>query len=111
LKEKSAPSEHHSSACSRCKDSDSDEKSPKKNEIIDEESSGIRKISLSECKQITDTGLVYLSHITSLRAISLESCCHVTDAGLKMILYHCKDLEDLNISGTQATRAILEYIT
>lgn len=53
----------------------------------------LRELSLSDCEQITDAGLVHLRSLASLQKLELHSCDRITDAGVKSIrqaLPNCK---------------------
>ncbi|KAI8512354.1 F-box/LRR-repeat protein 16 [Branchiostoma belcheri] len=51
-----------------------------------------------ECVRITDTGLGFLSTMTSLTALYLRWCCQVQDFGLQHI-YSMKKLRVLSLAG------------
>jgi len=48
--------------------------------------------------------------MTNLRSLSLQSCHHITDKGVCWLLERCKDLEEINLGGTQITTKTLEFI-
>lgn len=72
---------------------------------------GLRKITLSECKQVTDKGIAMLAKIPELKSLSLLSCHHVTDKGVCWLLEKCKEIEELNLGGTQITSRTLDFIS
>jgi hypothetical protein len=71
---------------------------------------GLKKISLSECKQVTDRGLKQIAKMTNLRSLSLQSCHHVTDKGVRYLLERCHELEEINLGGTQITMKTIDFI-
>lgn len=64
---------------------------------------GLQVISLAECKNVTDAGMIHLKNLKFLSKVILLGCMSIKDAGVKEIALHTKYLEDLDIGGTNVT--------
>ena len=60
-------------------------------------------ISLSECRQITDTGIGKLSKCTMLRKISFLGCGNLKDQGVIALAKSLQYLEDIDVGSTNIT--------
>jgi hypothetical protein len=65
---------------------------------------GLEKLSLGECRQITDQGLGYLRKLGRLKELNLLGCYSITDEGLRVMTTGATQLTRLNLSGTCITR-------
>jgi len=68
-------------------------------------------LDLSAC-EITDDGLEYLStarHNRSLRKLVLSECKYISSTGVCRVLERCTGLQQLDLKGTNVTRAILSF--
>jgi len=71
---------------------------------------GITKITLSECKEISDKGVKALGKLRNLKYLSLLGCHNVGDKGVCRILSKCSNLIDLDVGGTNITMKTIQYI-
>lgn len=71
---------------------------------------GLRKLSLAECRQITDQGVGYLRKLKQLSELNLLGCYSLTDNGLGAMMSGATAIERLNISGSCVTRDGLQLI-
>ena len=75
----------------------------------------LRSLRLSECKQVSDVGILQLSnHCTGLETLDLsrsELAFKITDVSLLALGERCHELTDLNLSGcTFLTDAGLDWL-
>lgn len=68
------------------------------------------KITLSECKLITDKGVKRIAKLASLKFLSLSGCHYVTDKSACYVLKKCKNLEAIDLSGTSITTTTTDFI-
>lgn len=68
------------------------------------------KITLSECKLITDKGVKRIGKLKNLKFLSLSGCHYVTDKGACHVLNKCKNLEVIDLSGTKITTKTIDHI-
>ncbi|KAM0323928.1 hypothetical protein ACHAQA_008509 [Verticillium albo-atrum] len=60
----------------------------------------IERLTLTNCRNLTDLGLVPLvENATALLALDVSGDEHITDASIRTIAEYCKRLQGLNISG------------
>jgi F-box/leucine-rich repeat protein 14 len=57
----------------------------------------LTELDISNCVQVTDTGLMHLRQLTSLRALLLYFSDHITLAGLQALLPYVPSLSRLNV--------------
>ena len=60
-------------------------------------------LSLSECRNLSDTGVAKLSQLKYLRKLDLLGCSKIEDEGLRSIGKHFKFIQDLDLGGTSIT--------
>ena len=62
----------------------------------------VERLTLTNCKQITDTGLIALvENSASLLAIDISNDRNITEQSIIAMAEHCKRLQGLNISGCE----------
>ena len=72
----------------------------------------LQSLSLSYCREITDTGVITISeHCTNLKSLNLGDCCEITDASIISISTHCTELQLLNLENCQITDACIISIS
>ena len=60
--------------------------------------SRLQKISLGDCRDITDAGLIAVSeHCPNLQVIDVYNCSQITDTGIISISTHCTRLQSLTL--------------
>mmetsp|Transcript_32646 Transcript_32646/g.31860 ORF Transcript_32646/g.31860 Transcript_32646/m.31860 type:complete len:133 (-) Transcript_32646:636-1034(-) len=64
---------------------------------------GLEVISLSECRNIFDTGVGYLGNLKYLNKVVLLGCANIKDEGIKELAHKLKYLEYIDIGGTLIT--------
>lgn len=58
---------------------------------------GLRKLSLSTCKKLTDISLMQFK-LPELKYLNLRNLDRITELGIDVITTHCHAMEDLNLS-------------
>lgn len=71
---------------------------------------GLWKLSISECRLVTDQGVGVLRKLKQLADLSILGCYSVTDEGLRHLLRGSKCFKQLNLSGTYITPETLLLI-
>jgi len=69
-------------------------------------------LDLSACENLTDDGLEYLAtarHNRALRKLVLSECKYISSTGVCRVLERCTGLQQLDLKGTNVTRAILSF--
>jgi F-box and leucine-rich repeat protein GRR1 len=62
--------------------------------------SRVERLTLTNCRGLTDTGLIALvENSSSLLALDISNDKHITERSINAIASHCKRLQGLNISG------------
>ncbi|PNP47931.1 hypothetical protein TGAMA5MH_00983 [Trichoderma gamsii] len=62
--------------------------------------SRVERLTLTNCRGLTDTGLIALvENSSSLLALDISNDKHITEQSINAIASHCKRLQGLNISG------------
>jgi len=64
---------------------------------------GLQVLSLAECRNLSDSGIVKLKELKYLRKLNLLGCTKVEDEGLKHISAQFKFMEELDLGGTNIT--------
>jgi len=65
---------------------------------IAEHCTGLESLSLSDCREITDSGVITISeHCTGLQTLNLQGCHQITDASIISISTYCTGLQSLNL--------------
>lgn len=65
---------------------------------------GLRKLSLSECRTIQNTGLSYLRKLKRLEELNILGCYSITDEGISNLVSKSKNFKKFNLSGTYVSR-------
>ncbi|EGR44724.1 uncharacterized protein TRIREDRAFT_27384, partial [Trichoderma reesei QM6a] len=64
--------------------------------------SRVERLTLTNCRGLTDTGLIALvENSSSLLALDISNDKHITERSINAIAKHCKRLQGLNISGCE----------
>ena len=71
---------------------------------------GLKRLSLAECRHITDQGVSVLRKLKQLEDLNLLGCYSVTDEGLKVLFKKSTKFHKLNLSGTYISREGLTEI-
>lgn len=71
---------------------------------------GLWRLSIAECRTVTDQGIGVLRKLKLLTDLSILGCYSVTDEGFKHLLRGCKRFKHLNLSGTYITPETLLLI-
>lgn len=58
---------------------------------------GLRKLSLSTCKKLTDVSLMEFK-LPELKYLNLRNLDHITELGIDTITSYCRAMENLNLS-------------
>lgn len=72
---------------------------------------GLKRLSLAECRCVTDQGVAYLRKLKRLEDISLLGCYSVVDKGIELLVKGCINLKKINLSGTYVGRDGLKSIS
>ena len=64
---------------------------------------GLKVLSLSECRNLSDVGIAKLSQLKYLRKLDLLGCSKIEDEGLRSIGKNFKFINDLDLGGTSIT--------
>mmetsp|Transcript_10570 Transcript_10570/g.10583 ORF Transcript_10570/g.10583 Transcript_10570/m.10583 type:complete len:236 (+) Transcript_10570:772-1479(+) len=72
---------------------------------------GLTRLSLSECRCVTDQGVAYLRKLRRLEDLSLLGCYSVVDKGIELLVKGCHSLKKINLSGTYITKEGLNFIS
>ncbi|KAF5796117.1 putative leucine-rich repeat domain superfamily [Helianthus annuus] len=72
----------------------------------------LESLSLTGCKDVTDSGLVLLQKYgLQLRSIDLDSCARITNVGFSSIASGCPSLSVINLSSSSIGDSGLEILT
>lgn len=64
---------------------------------------GLKKLSMQECRNITDEGITKMTELHYLRELNMLGCIKLEDEGLRAIARQIPFLESLDISSTNVT--------
>ena len=64
---------------------------------------GLEVLSMAECRNINDAGVVYLKKCKFLTRLVLLGCFNIKDEGAKELARNLKYLEDIDLGGTNIT--------
>jgi len=69
---------------------------------IAEHCTGLQSLSISNCREITDTGLITISeYCPNLKSLRINYCDQITDASIISISTHCTGLQSLLIENCE----------
>ena len=66
---------------------------------------GLQHLSMTECRNITDTGIAKITELKYLRCLNLLGCVKIEDDSCKSICINFPFLEDLNMASTSISAA------
>jgi serine/threonine protein kinase len=71
---------------------------------------GLEAIDVSNCRQVTDAGLMHLAQLRGLKAVGLADT-RVSDSGLTLLLTRFPDLEAVGLAGAEGlTQTVIPYL-
>jgi FYVE zinc finger len=71
---------------------------------------GLVKLSLAECRAITNQGIAYLSKLRKLEELNVLGCYSVSDEGIEHLVSKSNSFKKFNLSGTYISRDGLNAI-
>ena len=65
---------------------------------------GLTKLSLAECRAISNQGIAYLGKLKQLEELNVLGCYSVSDEGIDLLVSKSKNFKKFNLSGTYISR-------
>lgn len=71
---------------------------------------GLTRLSLAECRALSNHGVAYLGKLKFLEDLNVLGCYSISDEGIELLALKAKSLKKLNLSGTYISRDGLNAI-